>query len=526
MPIVRVTNTGAIGVNQDLSSHELPPNAWSDARNVRFLDGMALQFPGHGEVYAGPPITAYHVVPVNVGAQRHWLYAGAAKVYNVSSASGSPVHTNLTKQVAAVDVDYAAAPNQWTSTSLSGIPVLNPGNTTSVPQMWDLNVANRLTDLTNWPAGVYCKALRAYKNQLVALNVTKAGVNYPFMVKWSHPAAPGAVPSSWDETDPTLDAGEVDIAEGGDPIIDGLSLGGTFVIYKEQSTWRMDYTGGPFVQQFTKVGGVSGAMNRNCIVEVEIGGVPSHVVLTGSDLVVHNGQTATSVLDAQLRRSLFGQIDGDRFDRCFLFKNPFLNEVFVCFPEGGETVATLALVWNYLNGTCSFRQIPNLHHANFGPLESGLSQPWDGDSAPWYSDVTRWNASEFTPDVARVLMASADQKLFLLDSSTTFAGVIPTAYLERRGLSFGAPEARKLIRGVRPRIKGTAGETVMIKIGSAADPFEAPTYAATMTYVIGSDVACDCLVDVRYGAIRFESGTAFQWRLDSYDVDVVPAGRW
>jgi hypothetical protein len=524
MPIVRIHQAGAIGLNKDLSSHELPDNAWTDGRNVRFLDGMALQFAGHGEVYAGAPITPLHVMPVNVGSERHWLYAGADKIYDVSSAWGTVVHTNLTKQAASVDVDYGVSPNQWTSTSLSGIPILNPG--TGAPQQWDLNTANRCTDLSNWPADTSCKALRAYKNQLVALNVSKAGTNYPFMVKWSHPAAPGAVPSSWDEADPTKDAGEADIAEGGDPIIDGLQLGGTFVIYKEQSTWRMDYVGGSFVNSFTKVGGVSGAMNRNCIAEVEIAGAPSHVVLTGSDLVVHNGQTAQSVLGDQLRRSLFGLIDGERFDRCFLFKNPYMNEVFVCFPEGGETIPTLALVWNYAHGTCGLREIPRLHHAAYGPVESGLGQPWDGDASPWFSDVTGWNTSELTPDTARALMASADQKLFLLDSSTTFDGAIPRAFLERRGLSFGAPEGRKLIRGVRPRIRGTEGETVLIKVGSADDPYEDPIYSAPMTYTIGQTVACDCLVDVRYGAIRFESGSAFQWRLDSYDVDVAPAGGW
>ena len=518
MPIVPIGPAGKIGVIRDTSSAELPPQAWTDARNVRFLDGSAFQSLGHGEIYAGPPITPYHVMPVNVGAERHWLYAGASKVYDVTSASGSVVHTNITQQDTGVDLDYGGAPNAWTSTSLSGIPILNPGNTSFYPQQWGLS--GRLADLTNWPNDTYCKSLRAFKSQLVALNVTKGSTNYPFMVKWSHPADPGGVPPSWDPTDATKDAGETDLAEGGDPIMDGLQLGGTFVIYKEHSVWRMDYTGGPFVQAFTKVLGSSGALNRNCIVEID----GRHVVLTGDDVVTHDGQSAQSVLDRQARRALFQAIDAQATGRCFVFKNPFLNEVFVAFPEAGATIPNLALVWNYKDGTVGYRELPSIHHANFGQVESGISQPWSADSSPWGSDVSAWNAAEYTPDASRVLMAADAGKLFLLDSSTTFDGSLPTAFLERRGLALGGADSRKLVRGVRPRIQGANGETVTVRIGAANDPYSDPTYDTAMTYTIGSDHPCDCMVEGRFIAVRFEGGSAYSWRLDSYDLDVVRAG--
>jgi hypothetical protein len=47
-----------------------------------------------------------------------------------------------------------------------------------------------------------------------------------------------------------------------------------------------------------------------------------------------------------------------------------------------------------------------------------------------------------------------------------------------------------------------------------------------MAFTIGSSVELDCLVPGRYLAIRFESGSAFQWRLDSYDIDVELMGRY
>lgn len=517
--IIPVKNVGAIGVVKDLSQHELPINAWSDSQNIRFLDGYAYQFYGHGQVYGTPSIVPHHIFPVMVGSARHWIYAGLAKVYDVTITAGSAVHTNITRQTAGNDVDYTGAANAWTSTVIGGIPVLNPGNTTDPPQFWALT--GKLAALTNWPATTYCAAMRSFKNYLIALNVTKGSTNYPFMVKWSHPAVPGALPSTWNEADTTKDAGESDLAEGHDHIIDGLQLRDSFMIYKESSIWRMDYTGGPYVFRFTKVLGTSGAMNRNCIVEVD--GV--HFVLTGSDVIVHDGQQPVSVLDKQARRWMFQNIDVDGSSKCFVFKNPFLNEVYACFPSIGATVPDLALVWNYRDKTVSFRDIPNLNHANFGTVDNTLGGTWAADSDPWASDLTLWNGPDFTPNTARVLMASNDTKLYMLDASASFDGTIPSAYLERRGLSFDDPESMKLVKGIRPRFTGNTGDTVKVYVGATDDPWAEPTYTE-MTHTIGTTISNDCLVSGRYIAIKFATGTAYQWRLDSYDIDVEKMGNW
>lgn len=517
MTIVKVEQVGSIGVVKDLSQHELPQNAWTDAKNIRFLDGSAYQFYGHDEVYNSPSYVPQFVQACNVSGNRYWIYTTAAKTFAVTISAGASVHTDITHAT-----PRSGVVNQWTGTMLSGIPVLNAGDVSSVPMSWDLNLANKFVNLANWPASTYCKSIRAYRNYLIALNITKSSTSYPYMVKWSHPADPGAVPASWDQTDPAKDAGEYDLAEGGDPIIDGLQLRNTFMIYKESSIWRMDFAGGTYVFNFSKVLGTSGAMNRNCIVELD----GYHVVLTGSDVIVHDGQAASSVMDKQTRRYLFQNIDATYSNLCFIFKNPFMNEVFICYPSIGSTVCNTAMVWNYKDKTVSFRDIPNLNHAAFGPVDNSLSAGWSSDSAPWDSDLSLWGSPDIIPPTARAIMASSAQKLYLLDSSSLFDGVTATSYLERVGLSFGAPENIKLIRAVRPRIYGNPGQTVKVKVGSSDDPYETPTWGTEMTHVIGTTVSNDCLVTGRYIAIRIESGTAYQWRLDSYDVDVVDAGIW
>ena len=521
MPIVRVQNTGQYGVVQDLSEHELPINAWTDASNIRFLDGYAGQFLGHGEAYGTPSVEPYHIVPVIISGARYWIYASLTKIYAVTITGGNAVHTNLTRQTAGNDVNYAATANSWTSTILGGIPILNPGNTTDPPQQWDLNTANNFQALSNWPASTYCKSMRAFRNFLVALNVTKTSTNYPYMVKWSHPADPGAVPSSWDHTDPTKDAGEFDLADGYDQIIDGLALRDSLIIYKENSVWRLDYTGGAFVHRVQKVMGTSGAMNRNCIVEID----GYHIVLTNNDIVIHDGNQATSILDKVTRRWLFQNMDVDATGRAFVFKNPFFNEVFICFTAIGGTAPDTAIVYNYRDKTVSKRTLPSVHHAAYGQVDNSLTDTWASDNDPWSTDLTSWDGPGNVPNAARVLMGSGDTKLYLLDSASSFNGTAPTGYLERVGLSFGEPEKIKLVRSIRPRITGNTGATVTIKVGSQNDPYETPTYTA-MTHTIGSTVANNCLVAGRYISIRFETASAYNWRLDSYDIDLITKGNW
>lgn len=512
MPMIRVPNAGSVGVIKDLSAHELPINAWTDASNIRFLDGYAYQFLGHGEVYNSPSVAPQYILPVTIGSTRYWIYASAAKTYVVTNSGGAAVHTDITHATPRTGVV-----NQWTGTILGGIPILNVGDTSKVPMYWDLNLANKFVDLTAWPANTYCAFLRRFKNFLVAGNITESGTNYPVKIMWSHPADPGTLPSTWDATDATKDAGNLPIADAVGVLIDAMELKDSLIVYAENSTHALDYVGGTFIMRNRKVFGMSGAMNRNCIAEFD----GWHLVLTASDVVMHDGYNATSVLDKRSRRYLFQSIDTAAKGQCFVFKNPFLNEIFICYPSIGATSCDKAMVYNYVDKTVSFRSLPNLNHADCGPVDSSTAANWNQDSAPWASDLTVWNGPDFTPNTACVIMASADIKLFMLDASASFDGSLPSAYLERRGLSFDAPEYLKLIKGIRARITGNNGDTVTIKVGGHnTDPYADPTYDVTLTHTIGTTIEVNPDVSYRYPAIRIETGTAYQWRLDSYDVEI------
>jgi hypothetical protein len=515
---VSIRAAGEFGVIKDIGSQRLPLGAWSDASNIRFLDGAAYQFYGHSEAYNSPSVAPQHLLPVDVAGERYWIYTSAAKTYAVSNTAGVAVHTDITHATPRTGVV-----NQWTSFNFQGIPVLNVGDTTRVPMFWDLVLANKCADVTAWPAGTYCKSLRAWKNMIVALNLTVGGVRLPHSILISHPADPGALPVSYNEADATKDAVKLPIPQGQGEIVDGLELKDSFIVYKENSTHRIDYTGGPFIVANKQVFGMTGLLNRNCAVEFD----GYHLAVTSSDIVIHDGYTATSVLDKKARRYFFQNIDAAYIRLVFVFKNPFLNEIFACYPSIGATVCDQAVVYNYVDKTVSFRQLPSVNHAVCGPVDNTLANTWAADADTWDADLTAWNGPDYTPPSARVIMANALSKLYLLDGSASFDGAIPTAYLERRGMGMDDDEHMKLLSGVRARITGNDGDTVIIKLGGHnTDPYADPTYPVSMTHTIGETVSCDGQVEFRYPAIRFESGTAYTWRLDSLDIEIEQSGEW
>ena len=118
---------------------------------------------------------------------------------------------------------------------------------------WNGDTATNLATLTGWGATWKVVSVRPFKNFLIALGITKGASVYPHMVKWSHTAVAGTIPASWDEADPALDAGEQDIAETPDLLVDCLQLGDVNIVYKERSMYSMSHVGAPYIFRFQRL---------------------------------------------------------------------------------------------------------------------------------------------------------------------------------------------------------------------------------------------------------------------------------
>lgn len=509
--IETVGNCGQ-GINTDLTPEELSAGVWSSAENVRFNNGYAERFLGMSQIFATPAVVPYWVAPFAVDATKYIVHMGLTAGY----VDDGTTRTDITGTAPTGAID-----DKWTGGTLGGIFYANNGKDN--PMYWDGNVANNLVSLvgSGWTNTHKCKALRPFKNFLIALNITKGSVNYPHMVKWSVPAVPGAVPNSWDETNPALDAGENDLAETPDVLVDCLPMGNVNIVYKERSMYAMQFAeGSPYIFRFQRLPGDFGLLAAGCVVDTPVG----HIVMSAGDIVLHTGGQPQSIANGAIRRYIFNNISQTVYRRSFVTSNPAKNEVWICFPFGGADTCNKAAVWNWIDKTWAIRDLVNATSGCVG--QSTIVDTWDSDTGTWDEDATTWNESEYSPAESRLFMSHTTPLISLVDSGSTDFGSIITASMERTGITLGDPMRVKTITGIRPRIDGADGETVTIEVGGSMLPDKPPTWSAPVTFTLGQSIKADAFATGRFMSVRFGNVGYAQWRIRSFDVDFQPAGRF
>lgn len=508
MAMMKIANAGQ-GVNYDLTPEELPLGMWTDVQNVRFKDGYVQKFKGIKDIFSPTTITPYYLTAYQTTAKRFWVHAGLQRVF----VDDGTTRTDITP----AGVFTGAIDDRWSGGVLGGVLVMNNG--VDQPQFWGGNVANDLATLTGWNANWRAGVVRPFKNYLIALDVTKSGTRYQHMVKWSHSAVAGTIPTSWDETDPTKDAGEQDLAETSDALVDALPLGDSLVVYKERSMYSMQFIGQPYIWRFQRISGDSGMLYRGCGAVTPLG----HVVLTAGDVVLNTGAGVQSIANGVIRKFIFDNIDSTNYKRAFVTTNPQRSEVLVCFPLAGSEVCDKAAVWNWETKAWGLRDLEDVTYGATGLLETAITETWATDADAWGSDVTTWNESEYAPNEAR-LMLSRLTSISAFDVGGTDMGTPTPSYVERIGMDLGDPYAVKLVRGVRPRIDGMRGEVVTVEVGASMTPDSEPTWSAPAHFTVGDDVKADCFAQGRFLAVRFSSEKP--WRMRSFDLDVVVTGAY
>lgn len=507
---VSIPALGSVGVVKDIQTHELPLSALSDVINVRFRAGNAERILGETPVFNTPSVIPYYAQVYHTNITKFVVYAGLGAVYADNGTKTDITGPSLS----------GTAGDRWTGGVLNGVLILNNG--VEVPMYWGGDITTNLATLPTWDADWRCKSIRPFKNYLVALHVRKGLTTYPHMVKWSSAADPGAVPSSWDETNPAIDAGEIDLSETSGVIVDGVQLGDSFIIYKTDSMYAMTYIGGQYIWQFRKLPGEVGAIAAGCVCNIPTG----HLVLTVGDVVVHSGQGPQSILTARMKEWLFDSMSEQYSDRSFVVSNPALNEAWICFPEDGQEVCTKALIWNWVDNTFSIRQLNNVTYGTSGQFEYTSLADWSSDTQTWAEDTTFWSQSDVPATQSRFLLCSTAPALLATDVGSDFNGAGFTSRIERTGLAFDAPEKVKLLRAIYPRIDGETGSTVYIQAGGSMDSEAGYTWGAPVPYVIGSTYKADLFASGRFLAFRLSTNANNAWRVRSIDFDVVVTGEF
>ena len=506
--IIPIQQVGALGVFRDLPSHELPMNAWSDGGNFRFYKKNATRILGHEQVFSTPTVVPGFLFNVPAPASSFWFYFSLAKAYVYDGG----VHTNVTRAAG----DYTAtAYRDWNGCLLGGVPVFNNG--TDIPQYWSaLSVGTPLIALANWTSTLRAKIIRNFGPFLVALNLNDNGTLLPHSLQWSHPADPGTVPTSWDYTSATVDAGRTHLTdvEGGS-ILDARLLGDSLLIYKKASTHLMRFIGGANIMGFNLLLG-SGILNTRCVCSIRNGNY--HFVVTQDDVITHTGtRNAEPVLQEKDKDYLFADMDSTNYVNAFAFDNPAFKEAWFCYPASGATYPNKVMIWNYQYDTVTFRDWAGTTAA-LGDYTDSTGTQWNSLSGTWDSQTWQWS----TQAKRKLLFGDpAATKIYGLDTGYFFGAAAPSVYLERTGLILEKGDtkytSRFLIKRIWPKWRGSS--VLSVRLG-AQEELDSSIIWQSPKVFDSEQKYLDFEAVGRYPAVRFEASDASPGQLEGYDLEV------
>jgi hypothetical protein len=530
--LIPFRNIAQTGIIKDIRPHNLSVEAWSNGGNVRFFEGAIHKFLGYQQVYttSPPSVPAYYLLPVPTLTNYIWLVFGLDDIWKIDGG----VWTNITRLSG---IYTGTKTDLWTGTVLGGIVLCSNG--VDDPQMWDPATANLVSlkwdGSDTWATkSITCKALRSFNNFSIALNVIKSGIQDPWMVKWSTGALAGNPPASWDEADPTVDAGEFSLVKGGDFVVDFLQMGDMGIVYKERSTYSMVETGHPYIFRFRKLPFNEGILGINCAVEWN--GI--HIVKTGDNFIVHNGRSIVKyITNTKWKREIVNTIDASNFKNSYVVLNKSFNETWFCYPESGATFPTLALVWNMETDALGIRELPEATIIQPGIVDPDVSDTI-GDLVGTWDDLSGpWDAIFYKPMTENLLMGADTtgvMSLYQMDVTNQNAGNDINFFVERIGLAVTGidkqgkfvinPSKIKLCTRVYPIIDGVIDEIITIKVGRQKHKKDSVEWVNTKSFIIGTDEYIDCEVSGRYLALHFESLEGTVVEITGYDLELEEIG--
>ncbi len=508
--IIQVRPLG--GIVNDIPASEVSPQFYTTGANIHFRQSFAERTQGHAMVYTGTLTTLRNISNCQVAGVNYWVYHGTDKSSVVTGAT----HTDITKAAGLTGTTVA---NKITSGLLNGVHFMNNG--IDAPLFWDGVPANKMTDLTGWPASTTCKAMRAFKFHLFAMDISKAAGEFPMQVLWSAAAAPGTIPASWTAA-ATNEAGDVELSQTPGQVIDGAALRSSFIFYKQHSAYIADYVGGNNIFNFRRAFITSGVLTRNCIAEYR----GRHFVVTDGDIILTDGSVTESIADNRMRKFLFNQLDQTNFAATFVVPFPKQNEIWICFPSAGATFCDLALVWDGVANAWGVRDIPDITHAAVGIVSDlTVSEFWDDDSDAWDVDTTTWNQQNFSNADDRLVLAETDEgtptdsQFLEVDSSLQFDGANIEASIGKYSMSFDEPNRVKFLRRLIPHIEANTGTEVKCRAGSQMVNSDAISWSNEVTFTVGTDKHVDTFAQGKYLSFEFRSDGQNAWTLTGFDIE-------
>lgn len=535
MPTVPVRGVGEIGVITDLSPQDLPDKAWTDAKNVRFSEGALSRYSvfkkiNNSYVYSKTPIG---------------LLDGGGSVgdgYLVTVFSDGTMQELFNGT--ATDV----TPPGTLNTSLLQITTSNLGDITYVNRYSDVPIYRHtpsdgdFTPVPGWDSNDRCKALRSFKDFLIAISVTKASGVYPGMVKWSDATQVGAPPSNWNVTLTSSLAGETVMNDLRGTLVDGASLADVFIVFGDEQTYRMEYIGEPFIFRFTKIFDDQGLMSQNCAVSVDA----KQYVFGNTDIFVHDGMTRASICDGVVRDRIYSEINFAERYRCFAYHDKQFSEIAFCYPSVGSDSpwssstnpgCNKAAVFNYKFNTWTFVDLPNLTAACESSQTSVATwadvPTWDTFDSTWNAFDGRRPKSLITASCGDTETSKVGRPYFLdalgdgrlsnpVDLDLVWPAFAEVTYMDLDSLGVEI-QGRKMVRKIVPQFKTLdVDHEIKLTVGQSRNLNTAVVWGPQLSMKPWTDDKYDTRINGQYLSLRLDIPVGVSVTFSGYDAELIP----
>lgn len=517
MALVPVKELGKGGVIKDTSPALLPENVFTDALNVRFMNGSVEKMPGDSIQANITGVTPQYGI--------HWRRPDTS--YNVLFKDGKAIAKKAddTETTMFNSVDAAYTNSKWQLETFGGGYAIVANNNAATPMYALFN--DPTADITfqpfpgwNYIAGtsITAKVIRPFGYSLVAANLTftaagPAVTRAPVTLRVSVQAVVGGFPTIWQPglTTDTADEFEVNASS---EILDLCELRGNMMIYTYNSIHQMANNGGvmvvrPYAQSH-------GILNTGCVTEFD----NQHFVVDRNDIYVHNGSgQIQSVAEGRVKRFFFQDLNSNAYDKVFVQKNTKFKEIWVCYPDNLSTgKCNKAMVWNYADNTWTFRKLAYTDSMFVSPkIEAGA-----------FVYVKSENVLS-CHGTSRVLLM--DDTFTMVDPATGAAAEY-SSYATREKLFAGDPFGSNLISGIAPILQNINTNDVVNITITSQNTFDV---AADFSNTSGRDLytiypkntsqgyKVDARQIGRFLNVKIES--LKYWKLAFMALDINPAGR-
>lgn len=535
---IPVRNLAERGIVTDIPAWDLPPNAFSNGSNVRFLGGKVGRTPVFRTL--STPLEADPQTLVGYRPSSGYdlvIYGGAdGSIYDTLGNDRTPPGRVLSTDA-----------RPWTSCFLGDVLYLNRPSHVPAALLID---APTFVDLDAWDASWRCRSLRAVRDQLFAFNITKGLVELPSTVKWSDITLAGQMPGSWDPTVLSGAANEVLLPKLESPLVDGVPLSDNLVAYAENQIVLFEFTGdtadaGQNLWINRPLFNNAGMISPNCGVEVD----GRHYVFGQDDLYVHDGLRRESIATDKVRRFVFRNMNARLADRNFVLHLPKTDEVLFAFVSGdadavfvNQTRCNRGALYDLKRGTWGLVDLPNISAASLANVDptllwqdAGLPRTWSNTGGSWY-DLRDGSARHVIMAAGALSggpVASAAYAYDEMDQGQLAypmdAAVNPASFVERIALDMdeiGAPlNMSKIVTRLFPQLSVFRSAPVRFRVGSSMTPRGPYIWEDWKVF----DPATDYKVDVRRGGrylgLRMEVPSPADFEFSGFDTEVRPGGR-